>query len=299
MALLPPFFLDTVAAIGVGDDEAKRQWIGTGFLYGNLVDPNVKEEDKKRWRLWIITNRHVLADLKRVYVKFNSAVDGKSTDYTIPLLARNGRPRWIGHPDSNVDVAAIAIVGPVLQTEKRRFAFFRSESHVATGDALRANNVTEGDRVFVLGFPMGLVATERQYVICRTGAIARIRDYLEKKATDFLVDAMVLPGNSGGPVVSCPAALAITGTTAASRSELIGIVKSYIPYRDMAISSQTKQPRIVFEENSGLAAVEPADAIIETVAAAEKRLKSRVARAAKKQAKEGAPTSTGFAPPQP
>ena len=81
--------------------------------------------------------------------------------------------------------------------------------------------------MFVLGFPMGLVAAARQYVICRTGAIARIRDYLEDKTKDFLVDATVFPGNSGGPVVFCPSALAITGTKPIQRADLIGVVKSY------------------------------------------------------------------------
>lgn len=40
MALLPSFFLDAVNALGVGDDPAKRSWIGTGFLYGAL-DKNI------------------------------------------------------------------------------------------------------------------------------------------------------------------------------------------------------------------------------------------------------------------
>jgi hypothetical protein len=89
--------------------------------------------------------------------------------------------------------------------------------------------ITEGDRVFVLGFPMGLVATERQYVICRSGIIARVRDLLEGTAPDFLVDATVFPGNSGGPVVICPSALAITGTKQIEKADLIGIVKATFP----------------------------------------------------------------------
>jgi hypothetical protein len=37
---------------------------------------------------------------------------------------------------------------------------------------------------------------------------------------------------------------------------------SYIPYEDIAYSLQTKRPRIVFEENSGLTKVLPADNIL-------------------------------------
>ena len=50
------------------------------------------------------------------------------------------------------------------------------------------------------------------------------------------------------------------------------MVKSYIPYQDTAVSQQTGRTRITFEENSGLAAVEGVQAIIETIASAEQRM---------------------------
>lgn len=291
MALLPPFFLDTVAAIGVGDDSSKRMWIGTGFLFGKRVH-RPQSKDKKVWQVWIITNKHVLAGLKCIYVKFNSAVDPHSTDYKVPLIARNGKQTWVGHPNDSTDVAAISVPVGVLRTDNRRFAYFKSDEHIADKKKLKENQVTEGDRVFVLGFPMGLVDRTRQYVICRGGVIARVRDYLEDRAKDFLVDATVFPGNSGGPVVLCPSALAIEGTKAVSKADLIGVVKSYVPYSDMAVSSQTRKPRIMFEENSGLAAAEPVDAILETVSLAEKRFKSRLAQARHKAKKHAVPTQS-------
>ena len=57
----------------------------------------------------------------------------------------------------------------------------------------------------------------------------------------------------------------LDGTSAVRNATLIGIVKSYIPYKDIAISQQTGNPRVIFEENSGLALVEPVDSIKETV----------------------------------
>jgi len=203
------------------------------------------------------------------------------------LIATNGKSLWIGHPNDKTDVAAIFLNADFLTQEGRKFAVFQSDQHVCLKETMKTGVLNEGDRVFVLGFPMGLVASERQYVICRSGIIARIRDYLEDKATDFLVDAPVFPGNSGGPVVSCPAALSIVGTKPPEKADLIGIAKSYVPYIDVAISSQTRRPRVTFEENSGLTAVEPVEAILETVVLAEKRLKGRRAQA-KFQAKRKA-----------
>lgn len=278
MALLPPFYLDSVVALGVGHDATKRRWIGTGFIFGNLVAGG-GTPDKKKYNLWLVTNKHVLASLTEVYVKLNSAADPNSKDFRVPLVSRNGKRLWVGHPGDDTDVAAIWLNAGFLAQEQLRFSPILSDAHTCTKEKMKTGILNEGDRVFVLGFPMGLVAAERQYVICRSEIIARIRDYLDDRTTDFLVDAPVFPGNSGGPVVLCPSALSIQGTKAPERADLIGIVKSYVPYLDVAVSAQTQRPRITFEENSGLTAVEPMDAITQTVALAEKRLKGRHAQA--------------------
>lgn len=312
MALLPPFFLDTVVAVGVGDDPKTRGWIGTGFIYGGLLGTD--RDGQNRYRLWLITNKHVLANLPAVYVKFNSAVDPDSKDYKVPLIARNGKLQWVGHPAKDTDVAAIYLNAGFLREEQRRYSYFKSDKHVISRHQMKETQFTEGDRVFVLGFPMGLVDPARQYVICRGGVVARVRDFLEEKTSDFLVDATVFPGNSGGPVISCPAGTTINGTLRRGKADLIGVVKSYVPYSDLAVSSQTRKPRIMFEENSGLAAVESSDAIVHTVALAERRFKNRISQAkhkAKKtavlapasqsQAAEPAPPSQAEqpVPPQP
>jgi hypothetical protein len=80
-----------------------------------------------------------------------------------------------------------------------------------------------------------------------------------------VVDALVFPGNSGGPVILKPELMSIEGTKSNNKSVIIGVIKSYIPYRDVAVSEQTGLPRIIFEDNSGLSIVEPIDHIIETI----------------------------------
>ena len=39
------------------------------------------------------------------------------------------------------------------------------------------------------------------------------------------------------------------------------MVKSYVPYQDVAISRQTGRPRVVFEENTGLCSAHPIDVV--------------------------------------
>ena len=85
------------------------------------------------------------------------------------------------------------------------------------------------------------------------------------KNVPYVVDAFVFPGNSGGPVITRPETQSIQGTKFSTKANLIGIVKSYIPYNDVAISQQTNRPRVIFEENTGLTKIEPVDYILETI----------------------------------
>jgi hypothetical protein len=75
----------------------------------------------------------------------------------------------------------------------------------------------------------------------------------------------VFPGNSGGPVVTRPEITSIQGTKSFNKAALIGVVSAYLPYRDVAISQQTRRARIIFEENSGLSSVVPIDRVAEVL----------------------------------
>jgi S1-C subfamily serine protease len=152
-------------------------------------------------------------------------------------------------------------------------SYFQGDQHALNTAALTGTGASEGDAAYVLGFPMGLVGEQRNAVIVRSGAIARIRDVLAGKGNQFLVDASIFPGNSGGPVVTPPEIVAIQGTKAHGNAGLIGIVRAYVPYRDEAVSRQTGMTRVIFEENSGLAAVHPVDCIEQTIAAHRESLK--------------------------
>jgi len=118
-----------------------------------------------------------------------------------------------------------------------------------------------GDEVFVLGFPMGISGTnQRNYVIARRGSIARLDEILESTATRFLIDTCISPWNSGGPVVSVPTPSSIKGTKRQDHAYLIGMVRAYLPFTDVASSQQTGQA-LVSQQNSRLAEVIPIDYI--------------------------------------
>lgn len=72
MALLPPFFLDCVVAIGIDAADGSKQWVASGFLYGTFQ--RVLTPEQNDYRVFLATNRHVLKGLEGngvAYLRFN------------------------------------------------------------------------------------------------------------------------------------------------------------------------------------------------------------------------------------
>lgn len=270
-ALLPPSFVGSVVSLGamqtLQEDPGKpptTKWVtvGTGFFYGYLVknDPDVSQ---RRYAVFLVTAAHVLKGflengITTIEVRIDATdAKAKSEKFDIPIKD------WFFHQSS--DLAATPIPIQFLSQKGLQNNFFASDEHSYTIEQLGEIGAAAGDGIYVLGFPMGLSGEVRNYVIVRQGAVARISELLEGASKTFLVDAFVFPGNSGGPVVLKPEITSIQGTKANGKAALIGIVLSYEPYVDTAISQQTKHARIRFEENSGLASVLPVNAINELV----------------------------------
>lgn len=265
MALIPQHYPNCVVAIGEEGEEEGPSWIASGFLYAQRLEPG--DEGQERYRAYLVTNRHVLEDHRRVLLRFNPEGDEPARVYPQDLYNDNGTQVWTPHPDGAIDVAVAAVNFDALKQAALAVDAFASDAHTLTRQEMLENEVVEGDGVFVLGFPMGLVGQSRNTVLVRTGCIARIQDLLAGTEPTFLIDSFVFPGNSGGPVILKPQLGAIEGTFSHDVSYLIGIVSQYVPYQDVAISVQTMQPRVSFEENSGLAQVYPLDYIQDAVRA--------------------------------
>lgn len=269
---IPPFFVDAVAALGRIDVRTPGQppeWIteASGFLYGYLVkdEPDVT---KRMYELYLVTNRHVLANHTHIFVRLNPE---KSNDpvkqFPLALKDDKGQDQWFSHPTATIDISVLPLNVSYLREQGVKCLYFASDRHAADRAKIKEVGLAAGDGVFVLGFPMGISGVQRNYVIARRGSIARINDLLDSVDNTFLIDALVFPGNSGGPVVSAISMFSIDGTKSQSSAYLIGAVMGYLPYNDMAVSQQTGQLRTIFQENSGLAEVVPIDYVNETIQA--------------------------------
>jgi hypothetical protein len=294
VSLLPKMFLDCVVAIGVDRQEIEQGspgWIATGFFYGRLLGENA--EGQKEYSVYLVSNRHVFEGLENVVIRANPAADdpAPARDYLLSLTGSDGENTWIAHPEEGVDVAVVKVDYNRIQTEGMEVSFFVEDVTAFTAKQISEAGVTEGDFVYVLGYPMALVGDHRAVVVVRNGSLARIRDALARPVETYLVDSTVFPGNSGGPVVTRPEPIALEGTTPQRRAALIGIVTAYVPYREIAVSAQTQNVRMIFEENSGLAAAHLVDTIDDCIDADPLFAQMRVERAALAPAMEESPVA--------
>ena len=274
MAWIPPAFLNSTVALGVQSQDQGIQYTGTAFMYGYPTGTSDVNGLPTHWP-FLVTNRHVFTKARDrrtvLHARFNRPVDVASPIYSLPLDEPDGPAFWTVHQEA--DVAVLPLNSDHLRTEGIEFFFF-SPDHAFTVDQARAVDMSEGDGVFVLGFPLGEAGDERNYAIVRQGIIARVRDWMSGKVDTFLIDASIFPGNSGGPVLLKPELTSVGGTKRNDRCGLIGMVASYLPYQEIAVSTQTDRPRMIFEENSGLGVVVPFDVIHETVEAAVSKFRS-------------------------
>jgi hypothetical protein len=258
MAVLPRSFMDCVVALGARDRGGTVRWTGSGFLVAERQGDGSRE---RVYRTYLVSNRHVFAQARTAFARFNAAVGEATRQFKVELDPEQYGRLVFPHPNPEVDVAVVPVSADELARHGVRFAFFKSDEHVLTRAAAKDAGLAEGDPVLVLGFPMGLVGDERNHVIVRQGCLARVCDAFDGEAHSFLLDASVYPGNSGGPVVSRPAAVGAGGDDA----RLLGVVSRFLAYQDVAVSQQTGQQRIVFVENSGLAVAFSYDAVQEAI----------------------------------
>jgi len=270
MALIPQHFMNAVVAIGNRDPTGEISWVASGFFYGRTRSRN-EADGTTAYSTYLVTNKHVLQGLSSPVVRANP--NGPEPAQELPLGfvdQSTGDALWVEHPDPEVDVVVTGVNLSALNALGLQLTFF-PDNQSASLSTMRSLGMSEADSVFLLGFPMGLVGGPRSAVVVRSGVIAQLQSALDGAAKSFMADGYVFPGNSGGPVVTKPEAMAIQGTQAVGSAHLVGIVASYIPYLDVAISAQTGRNRVVFEENSGLSNIFPVDAIEQTVDAFEVR----------------------------
>ena len=214
------------------------RFIGTGFI-------TVSEEGELNIPI-LVTSKHVVED-KRVQYRWNLEGEIYRRIVGEPVEPDQLSFDWVYHPDNSIDIATAIIPGPSIPNEptSRLIGFSLDSVKSVDEDEL-------GESVLYFGFPLGEGASiEHLHLpVVRSGILSQIPE-----GVSFIIEANVFPGSSGSPV------LKNMGTD----QKIIGVVSSYIPYRDIAVSTQTGNVKVIFEENSGLASVTHSKYITETI----------------------------------
>jgi len=233
---------------GKTTNEKKINLFGTGFL--------VKIQDI----YYLITAKHIIKDQDSGALKdgemcvFLNAKKGNINFRKISEIKKNFKVEWVFHKNPDVDIAIIPWPLDLVNDDAK-----------VVPDELftKSDRIFELYDIFFLSFQPGIEMTKKIAPVFKSGTVSVINE-----DGTFYINASVFPGNSGSPVFLKPLPVRFDENDLPVRRSVldgtfIGIVGNYIAYQEVAVSVQTKRPRIVFEENTGLSKVWPVEYIQE------------------------------------
>jgi hypothetical protein len=151
----------------------------------------------------LVTNKHMVKGAQVGRFFFTTGTGNKpNVGEPLDILMENFEAQWCGHPDPEIDVAAMSL-GPLLHKASAmgKEVFYRSigQSLIPTAEQLEELDALE--EVVFVGYPSGIYDSVNLLPVFRRGVTATPiqMDYSGKPV--FLVDASVFPGSSGSPVL--------------------------------------------------------------------------------------------------
>jgi hypothetical protein len=203
--------------------------VGTGFIVSHQSEAYPKGERS----LFLVTNKHMLGDWTladgdiREYrsalsVSLYGGAGGAFTAITVPITDATGSPlpdRLRLAPNPHVDIALVHLNGvPVPTTPPLTFNSF-DESYLLRFDRITKWFIGAGDQVFAMGYPLGITSVNTSYPLAKAGYLASVPGEMfamtvpttrrngtatpvRLEAKLLVVDGLIVPGNSGGPIVT-------------------------------------------------------------------------------------------------
>jgi Trypsin-like peptidase domain len=225
--------------------ETISQFTGTGFLiFYDTVN-------------YLVTAKHVVHGIRDVEKENNTSrgaffwnrENGKSSYALLDEHKKRFSVDWIMSPIDDVSMIPFAI---------------RQDYDVRTipdSMFLESDNLLELQDVFFVSYQPGIGDTNRITPITRHGTVSVVNN-----DRTFYLDGFGFPGNSGSPVFIRPSSVSVMTKDAFTLGDplgckFVGVVGEYLPYQEVAVSTQTRRARVLFEENTGLARVWPVQSI--------------------------------------
>jgi predicted DNA-binding ArsR family transcriptional regulator len=224
-------------------------FLGNIYEHGEVVPNATGFLVEIKGLLHLVTAKHVIYD----YIT-NNLTDAETYAFVnttansiravrISEMKRMLNCDWIFHQNNNIDVAIIPFNSAAAD----------DLAHVPQNIFLSFEEIFELQDIFFISYQPGIQIRIQNRIspIIRTGSVSVMNDN-----STFYIDAASFPGNSGSPVFTRPSTMyGQTNTQPMGGGYLIGVIGSYLFYEDVAISLQTGQERVKFQENTGLSKV--------------------------------------------
>lgn len=196
---------------------------GTGFIIGT-------DKNKDR-NFYLVTNKHMIGSWSMVdsfipakvisITIYRNDKNVRFFDVNIPILdsAGNLNQNVIVHKDPSVDVACIYLNDILKGVGKVSFNSLDT-GFLCPLDSIKSKTfIGLGSQVFAIGYPANIMITKSNEPIVKTGYLASSfsgelnmkeqwtnrsnkKIFANNLSKYFLVDGLIIPGNSGGPVMS-------------------------------------------------------------------------------------------------
>lgn len=198
--------LNTVRIVNEWDE------VGTGFLVKTVYDEAGSSDD------FLITNRHVIenegkfADLITIDLYVQGEKDIETVEYPVHLKP-NGIPIFKCLADAWIDITAIKLSDLAAEVPNKAVKFLDTV-RLSNKRLVRERDISWGDEVVTLGYPLGMSVGEAKSPILRPAIISSDPlkeidfvdpDWGELKNQDaFFIGAEILDGQSGSIVILKP-----------------------------------------------------------------------------------------------
>lgn len=216
------------------------------------LDQHSAGQQDRRRRNWFMVDMKALmqndeiklsetADVATIHIGTIAPIAG-----TLPLSSPDSKekpkPQWVNF-----------VSGVELVEHVESLLAFRLES------LQRWEQIATGDDIYVFGYPKSIgipqnLQLDYNLPLVRKGIVAQE----DNSPRNVVLDCLVFPGNSGGPVIK------ITHSQSKSAVLVIGIVTQYVPIQELWANALLKYTHYQVH-NSGYSIAEPIDNVLELV----------------------------------
>jgi len=246
-------------------------WSGTGFFV-QVPDSRIPG----RGVTWLVTNKHMLHPPDRAFFdkvsvrvnRKNPSPDGTYvSEITLDVTDPAGYQLWLTDPDESVDLA-LTVANPSSDIDCDEIP----QQIFANKETFKTQRINENDDVLFTGLYASYPGTKRNFPIVRHGKLALVTDEripIDKhnpgKTEELLIaEVTSFGGNSGSPVFVRVGGIREGGPPMTGYSYyLLGVMQGFFTEGEDILFDITASLHGTASQNSGLAAVIPAEKIRE------------------------------------